>query len=93
MTKPYRAIALVSLLLSLRVCVAADSPATEAWHVYVDKQVPYGSEHVVKRSLANGDVEYRVEIVSNPFQRGVSLLQVPRQTLPIRSDGCRHPYR
>ena len=54
MTKPYRAIALVSLLLSLRVCVAADSPATEAWHVYVDKQVPYGSEHVVKRSLANG---------------------------------------
>jgi hypothetical protein len=61
MTKPYRAIALVSLLLSLRVCVAADSPATEAWHVYVDKQVPYGSEHVVKRSLANGDVEYRVE--------------------------------
>ena len=44
MTKPYRAIALVSLLLSLRVCVAADSPATEAWHVYVDKQVPYGAD-------------------------------------------------
>ena len=43
------------------MCVAADSPATEAWYVYVDKQVPYGSEHVVKRSLANGDVEYRVE--------------------------------
>ena len=61
MTKSCFTIALVSFLLSLRVCVAADPPATEAWYVYVDKQVPYGSEHVVKRSLANGDVEYRVE--------------------------------
>ena len=55
-------------MLSLLLYVAAYSPVpdvcspvTEAWYVYVDKQVPYGSEHVVKRSLANGDVEYRIE--------------------------------
>src|SRR6185503_14654555 len=62
------AVALASLMLSLLLYVAAYSPVpdvcspvTEAWYVYVDKQVAYGSGHVVKRSLANGDVEYRIE--------------------------------
>ena len=48
------AVALASLMLSLLLYVAAYSPVpdvcspvTEAWYVYVDKQVPYGSEHVV----------------------------------------------
>jgi hypothetical protein len=46
----YLAIALVSLMLSLLLYGAADSPVTEtcspvteAWYVYVDKQVPYGN--------------------------------------------------
>ena len=47
MTQSYLTITLVSLMLSLRVCVAADSPATEAWYVCVDKHIHHGSEHVV----------------------------------------------
>jgi len=61
MIKSYLAIFVVSLLLSLRVCLAGDLPATEAWYVYVDKDVQYGSEHVVKRKLPNGNVECQVE--------------------------------
>ncbi|MFN0055053.1 MAG: hypothetical protein ACKV0T_23010 [Planctomycetales bacterium] len=58
MTKSCLTIVLVSLMLPLRVCVAADSPETEAWYVYVDKQVPYGSDP--------STTEWRVEIGRDP---------------------------
>lgn len=49
------------LVLSDRSDATDPQPASEAWYVYVNKEVNYASEHVTKRTLADGNIEYRIE--------------------------------
>jgi len=61
MKRAYLAIAVVSLVLSPRMCLAADSPVTDDWYLFIDDQLAYGSEHVVRRTLDGGHLEYQIE--------------------------------
>lgn len=50
------------LLLLIGICAAAEPARTEDWFVIEANQSPYGSQHILRRTLENGNLEYRVEM-------------------------------
>ena len=52
----------IALLISGSQAKAADpQPTSDTWYVYVDEDTQYASQHVAKRTLASGNIEYRID--------------------------------